>query len=102
MSKITQHTRMQNRNRRLVARFYFYSNIIGLKFSRVMQHLEAEFDISEGRICDIISDCNEWVNALEKKQISTSQLKDHYPFMTWSYAPAKRCQNANQLHLNLF
>lgn len=93
---------MQNRNRRLVARFYFYSNIIGLKFSRVMEHLESEFDISEGRICDVISDNNELVNSLEKKQVSTSQLKEHYPFMTWNYASAKRSQNANQLHLNLF
>ncbi len=102
MSKVTQHTRTQNRNYRLVARFYFYSTIIGLKFSRVMQHLEEEFEISEGRICDLISEHSDLVNHFEYKQIKVSQLKERYPFMSWNYVPAKMLKTTTQQSLSLF
>lgn len=66
-----------------------------------MQHLESEFDISEGRICDLISEHSDWINSLEKNEISTKQLKDSYPFMSWNYVPPTTLKTTSQLLLNL-
>lgn len=103
MSRITQHIRIQNRNYRLVARFYFYSTIIGLKFSRVIENLENEFNLSEGRICDLIAENSNIITQLETKNITTSQLRSRFPFMVWSYNPqSSSLRKTTQLPLTLF
>lgn len=95
------HKRKAYRNEKLSARFYFYSVLIGLKFSRCLQLLEQEFDISESTICDIIADNNELISHLERKRFTASDLKKHYPFMSWQYNPPTPFQTANQLRLTL-
>ncbi len=103
MSRINQQIRIQNRNYRLVARFYFYSTIIGLKFSRVIENLENEFNLSEGRICDLIAQHSDLLTQFETKNVTSTELKQKFPFMVWTYTPpAKRLKNPNQLSLSPF
>ena len=93
---------IQRRNKRLAARFYWYSCIIGLKFSKCLELLDQEFEITESRICDLLSENAETVSQLEQNNIDVQQLKQLYPFMKWQYLPATRSQNAVQLSLDLF
>lgn len=101
MTTQTTYSRKSYRNEKLSARFYFYSTLVGLKFSRCLELLEMEFDISESTICDIIAENNEFISRLEHKGFTTSELKKHYPFMNWQYHPQMPFQNPNQLRLTL-
>ncbi|CAM3980170.1 hypothetical protein ELBR111191_20570 [Elizabethkingia bruuniana] len=95
---------IQNRNNKLAARFYWYSCLLGLNFSRCLSELEQEFDISESRICDLISECGDIISELERNQVSIQQLKSRFPFFSWNYtySPAKTLSIAVQSSLNLF
>lgn len=95
------YKRKAYRNEKLSARFYFYSHLIGLKFSRCLQLLEREFDISESTICDIIAENNDVISHLQRKNFSASELKKHYPFMNWQYNLQTPLQNEAQLRLAL-
>lgn len=101
MDTATTHKRKAYRNEKLSARFYFYSNLIGLKFSRCLQLLEREFDISESTICDIIAENNDIISHLERKQFSANDLKKIYPHFNWQYNLQTPLQTANQLRLAL-
>lgn len=95
------YNRKSYRNEKLSARFYFYSVLLGLKFSRCLNLLEQEFDISEATICDIITENNDFITRLELKKVSISELKKHYPFMNWQYHPPTPFESATQLRLAL-
>lgn len=71
------------RNRKLIARFYYYSSIMGLKFSVCLTNLILEFDISSARICDIISQNADKVQLLERNEVGVTELREHFPFMVW-------------------
>lgn len=75
------------RNQKLAARFYFYSCIIGLKFSKCLEFLIPEFDISESRICDLLAENAEIVSRMERKEIGLNELKQQYPFLNWQFKP---------------
>lgn len=95
------YKRKAYRNEKLSARFYFYSVLMGLKFSVCLQNLEREFDISESTICDIIAENNEFISQLELQQITTADLKKCYPFMSWQYSHQTPFQSSYQLRLSL-
>ena len=90
------------RNEKLAARFYYYSYLLGLKFSRCLEHLTPEFDLSESRICDLLSEYSEYISRLELQNISIADLKKAYPFMAWSPLVSTHKSNARQLSLDLF
>ncbi|MCU7571669.1 hypothetical protein N4241_11205, partial [Riemerella anatipestifer] len=90
------------RNEKLAARFYYYSYLLGLKFSRCLENLIPEFDLSESRICDLISEHTEYINRLEMQKTTITELKQAYPFMTWSPLVSTHKSNAKQLSLDLF
>ncbi len=73
------------RNKRLAARFYWYSIVIGLKFSKCLDLLSEEFDLSEARICDLLTEIADDVNELERTLTGITQLKDSYPFLNWTF-----------------
>ena len=89
------------RNQKLAARFYFYSCIIGLKFSKCLENLTPEFDLSESRICDLLSENSDMVSHMERKGVTLQELKFQYPFMNWQF-PATKSRSAVQLSLDLF
>ncbi|MGG5507917.1 MULTISPECIES: hypothetical protein [unclassified Myroides] len=93
---------IQKRNQQMVARFYFYSTLMALKFSTVLELLEQEFFLSQARITDLLAENAELITTVELKQISISELRDSYPSMNWQYNHAKRSQTAGQISLDLF
>lgn len=93
---------IQYRNQKLVARFYYYSHLLGLKFSRCLENLSIEFDLTESRICDLISEQSQSVSELESKGVSVAELRKTYPFMAWRNPPSNSWNTARQLSLPLF
>lgn len=85
METVRDISRKAYRNEKLSARFYFYSELIGLKFSRCLQLLEREFDISESRICDIIAENSQFISHLKNSNFTTNDLKKYYPYLSWNY-----------------
>lgn len=93
---------IQKRNQQLVARFYFYSTLNALKFSKVLELLESEFFISQSRIADLLAEQSEQITAIEMNSITVNDLRDTYPAMNWQYNHGKMSQNLGQISLNLF
>lgn len=93
---------IQKRNQQLVARFYFYSTLMSLKFSSVLELLEDEFFLSQARITDLLAENSNLITNIELQQITINELKDSYPAMNWQYNHAKRSQSVGQISLNLF
>ncbi len=84
-SKGRSSKHIQNRNHKLAARFYWYSVILGLNFTRCLEELEQEFDITSARICDLLAECGDIITELERNHITVQQLKNRYTFLNWSY-----------------
>ncbi|AQX13502.1 MULTISPECIES: hypothetical protein [Elizabethkingia] len=76
---------IEKRNIKLSARFYWYSNIVGLKFEKCIEYLKAEFDITESRICDLIRENNTILSGFESKKATETDLKKMFSFMNWNY-----------------
>lgn len=93
---------IQRRNQQLVARFYFYSTLNDLKFSRVLELLESEFFISQSRIADLLAQQSDQITAIELNSITVNDLRDTYPSMNWQYNHGKMSQRSGQISLNLF
>lgn len=84
-SKGRSSKHIQNRNHKLAARFYWYSVLLGLNFTRCLEELEQEFDITSARICDLLADCGDIITELERNNITVQQLKSRYTFLNWNY-----------------
>lgn len=93
---------IQHRNQKLAARFYYYSHILELKFSRCLENLSIEFDLTESRICDLISEQSHRISEMEMKGISPAELRKAYPFMTWQNPSSSPLHTARQLSADLF
>lgn len=93
---------IQKRNHKLVCRFYFYSTIMSLNFSKCLELLEEELDLSQSRITDLLAENSELITSLERTNATTSELKTAYPFMSWHYDHGKRSQIGAQTSLALF
>ena len=93
---------ISSRNQRLSARFYWYSNLIGLKYAKCLFYLEKEFEISQARIQDLIKQNTTIISQLEKNEVDDVLLKKIYPFMSWQFVPHTKPQNVVQLSSVLF
>ena len=93
---------IQKRNQKLVCRFFFYSNLMSLNFSKCLELLENELDLSQSRITDLLADNSELITLLERSNTTLAELKSAYPFMNWHYDHGKRSQTLGQTSLALF
>lgn len=85
MSKGRDKSCIKKRNLKLIARFYYYSDIIGLKSEKCTLILENEFNIKQATISDILYDNTDVVSSFYKSKISLSNLKNSYPYLNWKY-----------------
>ena len=90
------------RNRKLVCRFYFYSNLMCLNFSKCLELLEDELDLSQSRITDLLAENSDQITTLERANTTLADLKAAYPFMSWQYNHEKRSRTGAQTSLALF
>lgn len=90
------------RNRKLAARFYWYSSLIGLRFEKCVDYLQQEFDLSQSRIEDLLRENADFVSQLEIREADVQFLRSLYPFFSWQYVPATKSRSGVQLSLDLF
>lgn len=73
------------RNKRLVARYYYWSEIKRVRFDDVLELLqEEEFFIKERNIMNILNETNSYLDTLIKGKVTQKQLKKDYPAFNWS------------------
>lgn len=92
---------INERDLRLSARYYFYTSIIGLNFTKCLQYLEVEFNLSEARITDVLAENSDTVSQLITSQVTDKHLQQAYPFMNWRYNHYTMSQKPAELLLNL-
>lgn len=93
---------LRYRNEKLLARYYYYSHILEYKYSRCMEALSLEFDLTQNRINTIINKHSSNLYRLERQGVDVQALRKTYPFMVWHNPPSSHKNNARQLSLNLF
>ncbi|MFJ1323565.1 hypothetical protein ACILDT_11180 [Capnocytophaga canis] len=91
------YKRKAYRNEKLSARFYFYNSLVGLRYEVCVRLLEREFDISESRIYELLSQNNNYITFFERNKYSVNDLRKRYPFMVWQYVHGMMSQNAEPL-----
>ena len=91
-----------DRDLRLAARFYFYSNLMGLKSKNCYPLLIQEFNISEATVIDLLSQNSDTITKLINNNITILQLSKVYPFMSWHYHHTKRLKMKQLQLLALF
>ncbi|MDQ1770983.1 hypothetical protein GQR60_07375 [Labilibaculum sp. A4] len=86
IKKETRRSRLiERRNRCLIARYYYWSEIRRLRFDDVLDILqEEEFFIKDRNIMNIINTSNSYLDGLLKNATSPKQLKKEYPTFNWS------------------
>ena len=85
MAKGGNNELIKARNYKLIARFYWYNSIIGLKFEKCIEQLEKEFDLSLSRIADLITENVCYLSDFETKKPNEKELKKIIPFFNWNY-----------------
>src|SRR5690554_4240081 len=91
-----------NRNKKLAARYYFYSHICCLHYDKCLELLEEELDISQSTINDLLYKYSYLVDQLQQDKVTVQELKTAFPFFNWRYDHGTRSQNAKQTSLALF
>lgn len=91
-----------NRNKKLAARFYFYSHLCSLHYEKCLELLEEELDISQSTINDLLYKYSYLVDQLVSDKVTLHELKTAFPFFNWRYDHGTRSQNAKQTCLALF
>ena len=92
---------ISGRNKKLAARFYWYSMLIGLKFERCLNHLSEEFDLSTNRISTLITENADYISELDYTDITEAELQQRYPFFSWQYLPSRKFRNGGSEFLSL-
>lgn len=77
---------IKERNFKLLARFYWYNAIINLKSDKCIEILKFEFDISESRIYDLISENNNTLSDFENNKTTAKDFKIKIPYFNWNYS----------------
>ncbi|RXQ96063.1 hypothetical protein EO244_04265 [Ancylomarina salipaludis] len=82
----TRRSRLiERRNRCLIARFYYWTEIKRLRFDDVLDVLqEEEFFIKDRNIMNIINSSNDYLNNLIKSSATPRELKKQYPTFNWN------------------
>lgn len=96
MKRSTAHTRKAYRNEKLAVRFYFYNNLMGLRYETCSALLEQEFDISSARIYELINENSHHIDNCQKHRLTIADLRKRYPFLNWNYHHATRYHTLEQ------
>lgn len=84
-SKTSRRIRVDNRNRLLIARYYYWSEIRRLRFDDVIKILSLrEFFVEDRTICNALLDLSAYLDELCKGKTTGKKLKLEYPGWDWS------------------
>lgn len=73
------------RDRVLVARYYYWTEVKRLRFDDSLQKLQdEEFFISEKRIMHVLREQDEYLEELTVWKVTAHELKKQYPSFNWN------------------
>ena len=79
-----RHLRIEKRNRVMVARYYYWTEIRRRRFDDVMKILsEEEFFVEERTISNALLDFDVYLNGLYNARCDVRELKKEYPNWNW-------------------
>jgi hypothetical protein len=75
---------IQNRDRKLVLRYYYHTKFKRLKYDDTIRQLIYEFDLAERTITDRLQLLNDMINEVMKDKPPVVELKREYPYYSWT------------------
>lgn len=80
----SRRARLSFRNRALIARYYYWTEIRRRRFDDVMRILsEQEFFVEDRTISNTLLDLNDYLNELYKQKKEARELKKEFPSWNW-------------------
>jgi hypothetical protein len=76
-------TLINNRDRKLVLRYYYHTSICKTKYEETINNLVNEFDLAERTITDRLLLNNDTINELMKLHPNKNTLKKEVPYFSW-------------------
>jgi hypothetical protein len=74
---------IQKRNDCLIARYYYYSRMIGYQYPTCLDKLEAEFFLTERTIQDIIQKNMDFLRHINKSKPDFKFFREKYKHLQW-------------------
>ena len=74
---------MPRRNEHLILRYYYHAEHEKKGYEACLADLETEFYLTERRIIDILSECDEQLRALVALKPSVREIKAKAPHLAW-------------------
>jgi len=76
-------TLIQNRDRKLLLRYYYHTYFTRLKYDDTIHQLITEFDLAERTIIDRLQMNNDLINEIMKARPMVNELKKEVPYFSW-------------------
>lgn len=74
---------MPRRNEHLILRYYYHAETKKLAYEACLAELEKEFYLTERRIIDVLSECDEQLRQLVAVKPSLKEIKAKAPHYVW-------------------
>jgi hypothetical protein len=85
---VARNNRTQARNKAVIARYYYWTEIRRRRFDDVMRILSSgEFFIEDRTICNILSVMSDYLSELYERKTDGRALEGEYPSWNW-HTPA--------------
>lgn len=81
--KTSRQEHVYRRNREMIARYYYWTEIRRRRFDDVMCILSEEFHVEDRTISNALLDLSEYLDGLYKEKKEIKELKKEYPGRCW-------------------
>ena len=81
--KTSRQEHVYKRNRELIARYYYWTEIRRRRFDDVMRILSEEFHVEDRTVSNALLDFGHYVDGLYKDKKDVRELKREYPGRNW-------------------
>lgn len=81
--KTSRQEHVYKRNRELIARYYYWTEIRRRRFDDVMRILSEEFHVEDRTISNALLDFGDYLDGLFKGKKDIRELKKEYPYRNW-------------------
>lgn len=81
--KTSRQEHVYRRNRELITRYYYWTEIRRRRFDDVMRILSEEFHVEDRTISNALLDFSDYLDGLYKEKKDLRELKREYPGRNW-------------------
>lgn len=82
-NKSSRQERVHKRNREIIARYYYWTEVRRRRFDDVMWILTDEFYVEERTISNALLDFSDYLDELYKDKKDIRELRKDYPSRSW-------------------